>query len=419
MFDFSFDENEEIQRLHEEVQKMKEEFLIRSRRLYLCQLELEKKLHFLHEEKLVLSERVEKLEYLNSKISPNSSLRPQSRDFSFSNFGTEETFSFGEVDENVENSRSPANSAHKTIEIPYIFAPNHTGFEITKDFPVVIGKIIAERYRIDRIIANTQNSCVLACMDLTKKIKVCVKVVENDKASFERGLNEIRVLETLKNSCRDVSKFFIVKLLNYFYFKEHLFIVQELLLESLTVFQESLFSDNEKIKDMTRQLLQALDLLSTNGFIHCDLNPGNILTVKKLKEDPPQYRLINFNSAITGKDSELHNFPSLAYMAPEVTESVLSVKMDIWSLGCVVLECFLGRPLFKPLSKQELLYCIQETFGPIPGKTIENTCGWDTQNLDVFGEDLLFKDFISKIMDTDYHKRLTAKEALKHPWLDY
>lgn len=335
MFDFSIDDTEEVTKMHEEVIRMKEEFVLRARKLYFYQIELEKKLNQLHEEKAMLSEQLEKLEYLNSQLPSNIFLQSPSRDFSFSNYGTEETtFSFGEVEENAEINKVhyiPIDySNHKIIEIPYIFAPNHTGYEMTRDYPIVLGETIAEKYRIDRIIANTQTSCVLACLDLAKKTKVCVKVVQNEKRSFERGLNEIRMLMTLKNSYKDFSQAHIVRILDFFYFKEHLFIVQELLLETISAtMQESLYKNMPQLKILAYEVLKALELLHTNHIIHCDLNPENILQTKKFRNDEIHYKIIDFNSAIINKDAELHSYPILTYAAPEVTDSKFSSKIDV------------------------------------------------------------------------------------------
>jgi Protein kinase domain len=423
MFDFSIDENEDTTRMHEELGRMKEEFILRTRKLYLYQLELEKKLHQLHEKKLILSDHIEKLEYLDSQLPSNIFLQPPSRDFSFSNYGTEETtFSFGDLEENAEINKIPYMptdyNTHKVLEIPYIFVPNHTGYELTRDFPIVPGEIIAEKYRIDRIVANTQTSCVLACMNLATKHKVCVKVVQNEKRAFQRGLNEIRVLVSLKNSCPDLNSYHTVKVLDYFYYKEHLFITQELLQETLTSYQENLYKNMFEIKKLAAEVLKCLDLLFVNSVIHCDLNPDNISVYKRSKDDEVHYKVIDFNSAINFKDKELHTYPMLAYTAPEITESVFTNKLDMWSLGCILVECYTGKPLFAPLSEQELLYLIQEVVGPIPGKVIENTLGWKKpRSLDQVVDDRDFRNFLLNIMATDPWARLSPKEALSHDWL--
>ena len=209
--------------------------------------------------------------------------------------------------------------------------------------------------------------------------------------------------------------------IDYFYYKEHLFIVQELLLETLSSSMEKIFRGNpDSLKKLAIEILQCLDLLSANNIIHCDLNPDNILIVKKSKEDEAHYKVIDFNSAITNKDTGLHSYPMLAYTAPDIIESNFSSKIDIWSLGCIIVECCIGRPLFNPLSEQELMFLIQETIQPFPQKVVENPVMQKPQRLDqlINQEDRDFCDFIRKMLEVDPSTRLSAKEALMHPWLN-
>lgn len=426
MFDFSIDESEELSKMHEEVSRMKEEYLLRCRKLYLYQIELEKRLHYLHEEKIALNDQLEKLELLSSQAPSTTFHQSTQRDFSFSNYGTEESFwSLGDLEENAKINKVPNivldYQTQQIIEIPYIYLPNHTGYEVTRDFPIVLGEVIAEKYRIDRIIANTQCSCVLSCQDLSKRSKVCVKVVQNDKRCFEKGLNEVRVLVTLKKSCRDLGHFNIVRIFDYFYYKEHLFIVQELLYQSLSDFGGSrLLKNLNNLRLFSIEILKGLDLLHQNGIIHCDLNPENILIHTKNKEEDLHYRIIDFNSAITPEDRELHTYPILSYAAPELSESKFTFALDIWSFGCILLEYYLGYKVFNAMSEMELLYYIQEAVGAIPGKSVQRDPAWEVPvkiSSLIEEECSEFQDFISKIMNTDYKTRISAKSALMHPWL--
>lgn len=426
MFDLSIDESEELNKLQEEVIKIKDEYLIRSRRLYLYQLELEKKIHQLHEHKTLLSDHIEKLEYLNSQLPSQVFHQHHLQDFSFSNNGTEETtFSFIEVEENAEINKiphlTPDYQSQKILEIPYFYSPGRTGYEITRDFPIIIGETISDKYRIDRTISNTQISCLLSCLDTHKKTKVCVKIILNDKQSFKRGLNELRILKNLQASCKDISQHNIIKLLDYFYFKEHLFIVQELLYEPVSNISEIFFENVDLLQRFATDVLKALDLLSVNNIIHCDLNTENILQAKKPVGNDFHYKIIDFNSSILNKDKELFSYPMLAYAAPEISEGKFTCAIDMWSFGCLLIELYKGKVLFTALSEQQLLYQIQETIGPLPGKHVENTKNWDSpQTLDdlLSNENHLFKDFIKKTLATDPRLRITPKKALSHPWLN-
>ena len=72
--------------------------------------------------------------------------------------------------------------------------------------------------------------------------------------------------------------------LDYFYYKEHLFLVTELLRDNLYEFYkynreygDGQYFSLERIKKMTKQILVALEFIHKLGIIHCDLKPENIL----------------------------------------------------------------------------------------------------------------------------------------------
>ena len=76
---------------------------------------------------------------------------------------------------------------------------------------------------------------VCRCRDLVTDCQVAVKVLRNDKDTFDQGLGEIRILTDI--AWRDpLGVVPILRLLDYFYFREHLIIVTELLHESLWTF---------------------------------------------------------------------------------------------------------------------------------------------------------------------------------------
>lgn len=65
------------------------------------------------------------------------------------------------------------------VMVPYIYEPRKSGCEKTYHYPISIGDMIAERYRIDCIIAQTTFSTVIECYDSYSKEQVCLKVIHN------------------------------------------------------------------------------------------------------------------------------------------------------------------------------------------------------------------------------------------------
>jgi hypothetical protein len=167
-------------------------------------------------------------------------------------------FSFGEIDENIEirrtytanyNQRQElelfadeanfhlADTGLQTLMVPVCYDARKTGQEKTRDYPIIIGDFIAERYQIERTIASTNFSTVVQCFDTSLERNVCIKIIHNQKETLDQGLDEIKVMRLLEGKCLDgdLGTKHVVNLQNFFYFREHLFIVFELLGENLYV----------------------------------------------------------------------------------------------------------------------------------------------------------------------------------------
>lgn len=108
---------------------------------------------------------------------------------------------------------------------------------------------------------------------------------------------EIKILEKLNNSTErtEFEKQHLIKMEDYFVFRDYLCLVFELLQCSLyETIQESERGLNlAKVREYTRQILEALVTCKDANLIHCDLKPENILTTK----DGLNVKLIDFGSA--------------------------------------------------------------------------------------------------------------------------
>ncbi|KAG5419790.1 MCK1 [Candida metapsilosis] len=120
------------------------------------------------------------------------------------------------------------------------------------------------------------------------------------------------------------------------------------------------------MKAYTFQLARAMLYLHGLGVSHRDIKPSNILV------DPStiQLKICDFGSA---KKLE-PNQPSVSYIcsryyrAPELIVgcSLYTTKIDIWGLGCVIAEMFLGKPIFQGHSPETQLKEIAKLLGPPP-----------------------------------------------------
>ena len=112
---------------------------------------------------------------------------------------------------------------------------------------------------------------------------VCLKIIKNNKDYLDQSLDEIKLLRFV-NAADPADAAGVVRLFDFFYYKEHLFLVCELLRANLYEFQKyNKESGDEpyftlpRIQRIAAQVLTSLRFLHGLGLIHSDLKPENIL----------------------------------------------------------------------------------------------------------------------------------------------
>lgn len=167
------------------------------------------------------------------------------------------------------------------------------------------------------------------------------------------------------------------------------------------------------VRFITRQVLLGLEYLHSNGILHRDLKADNLLL-----ENDGTCKISDFGISKKSKDIYVNNAEmsmqgTVFWMAPEVIDNMVedrkqgySAKIDIWSLGCVVLEMFAGRRPWSNEAVVSAIYKIGKTklAPPIP-KDIENLVSSEA------------KDFINQCFTIDSEQRPTAKQLLEHPFM--
>ncbi|XP_042388850.1 uncharacterized protein LOC121980731 isoform X4 [Zingiber officinale] len=123
------------------------------------------------------------------------------------------------------------------FDLRIIHRKNRTGFEESKEFPIVLKSVIAGRYYITEYLGSAAFSKVVQAHDLHTGMDVCLKIINNDKDFFDQSLDEIKLLKFV-NRHDPSDEHHLLRLYDYFYYQEHLFIVTELLKANLYEFQK-------------------------------------------------------------------------------------------------------------------------------------------------------------------------------------
>ena len=179
------------------------------------------------------------------------------------------------------------------------------------------------------------------------------------------------------------------------------------------------------------QMLSSLKYLHSKNIAHRDIKPQNILVNPKNNK----IKLCDFGSAkkIEQGQKSIAYICSRFYRAPELIFGATdyTCQIDVWSMGCVITELVLGRPLFPGATTSDQLVEIIRILGT---PTKDDICSMNPHFKDhkfpeikpVPFEKILknriipeyFLDLISKLLVYNPTKRLTAEKALEHPYFD-
>jgi len=113
--------------------------------------------------------------------------------------------------------------------------------------------------------------------------------------------------------------------------------------------------EEQVIQFFTVQILEGLEYLHSRGILHRDLKADNILVRMDGTVKISDFGISKKSNDIYNNNSNMSMQGSIFWMAPEVVHNQkkgYSAKIDIWSLGCVVLEMFAGR---RPWDSEEAI----------------------------------------------------------------
>ncbi|KAI7801624.1 CDC like kinase 4a, partial [Triplophysa rosa] len=325
------------------------------------------------------------------------------------------------------------------------------------------GDMLRERYEIVCTLGEGAFGKVVECIDHSNGgARIALKIIKSIERYREAALSEVEVLEQI-NSIDCDRRYACVRMLDWFDHHGHVCIAFELLgLSTYDFLKENNFQpfSISHIRHMAYQIIRAVRFLHKNKLTHTDLKPENILFVNseynikynsKMRRDErtlknPHVKVVDFGNATYEHEHHTSVVSTRHYRAPEVILDLgWSNSCDVWSVGCILIEYYLGSTLFQTHDSKEHLAMMERVLGPLPTHMLQKTrkhryvhhdkLDWDIHSSSgrhvrkqckplrqymascSSDHEQLF-NLIEKMLEYDVTKRITLSEALKHPFLD-
>lgn len=275
--------------------------------------------------------------------------------------------------------------------------------------------VLELHYSMDRLISKGAFARVVLGKDLHTGEEIAIKLIEKSNAPpserkyFER---EVNIMQTLSHSN-------IVRCYDVFDTRLRTRIVMEYmgggtLGDVITNHNGAL--PEHVAKHIMRGILSGVEYLHKNGIIHRDLKPDNCL----LSRSEPPYGLVKLSdfglsNVVEGgmheKSQRMEGNGILSsavgspgFIAPEIFGSKYGTAVDIWSCGVIAYMMLSGGIMpFVGNSNSEIVAHAQK--GDI-----------DFSSQGLRDASTLAKQFVRDLLNADGQERLTASQALAHPW---
>ncbi|CCE64886.1 hypothetical protein TPHA_0J00630 [Tetrapisispora phaffii CBS 4417] len=303
-------------------------------------------------------------------------------------------------------------------------------------------------YQLVDLIGEGAYGIVCSAVHKPSKTKVAIKKIQpfSKKLFITRTLRELKLMRYFNNHENIISVLDKVKPVSFDKLNA-VYIVQELMETDLhkVVTNNNLKNtslSDDHIQYFIYQILRALKSIHSAQVIHRDLKPSNILLNSNCDLKICDFGLSRCLASSNNSKATLVGFmteyvATRWYRAPEImlTFQEYTTAMDIWSCGCILAEMVSGKPLFPGRDYHHQLWLILDVLGTqsyedfvqikskrakeyISSLPYSNKMSWDKilgKDMDSLNPQML--DLLDKMLTFNPNKRISAEEALEHPYM--
>jgi len=264
---------------------------------------------------------------------------------------------------------------------------------------------LSSDYAVQEVLGQGGFAIVNRCLHIPTGQSRAVKAVHKSGLSYEQidpkyRLKEIKILRTLDHPN-------IMRCYELFEDRSRFYIVMELCTGGElfdTISKRRVMTECDAAKVMF-QLLSCVAYCHDKKVIHRDLKPENILVEDT--DGELNIKVADFGSScfIDPHAKQTGCFGSAYYIAPEVVDGqAYNEKCDLWSCGIILFIMLTGRPPYAGSNERQILENVKKKpFNPV--------------NYKFQGISPEAIDLIVKLLTFDIRDRISAMEAVNHPWI--
>lgn len=263
---------------------------------------------------------------------------------------------------------------------------------------------LSDRYQRVKKLGSGAYGEVLLCKDKQMGAERAIKIIKKSSVSMTTNsgslLEEVAVLKQLDHPN-------IMKLYEFFEDKRNYYLVMELY-RGGELFDEIIHRQKLSEVDaaaIMQQVLSGCTYLHKHNIVHRDLKPENLLLESKSKD--ALIKIVDFGLSAhfeIGGGKMKERLGTAYYIAPEVLRKKYDEKCDLWSCGVILYILLCGYPPFGGQTDQEILKRVEK------GKFVFDPPDWNKVSDDA-------KRLVEMMLTYDSSKRISAEEALSHPWI--